>query len=34
VDPGTSLSGLLGGALTLIALVLIGVILKRRKKEH
>lgn len=34
VDPGTSLSGLLGGALTLIALVLIGVLLKRRKKHH
>ncbi len=34
VDPATSLSGLLGGALTLIALVLIGVLLKRRKKHH
>jgi len=34
VDPGTSLSGLLGGALTLIALALIGVLLKRRKKPH
>jgi cobalt/nickel transport system permease protein len=34
VDPGTSLSGLLGGALTLITLVLIGVLLKRRKKHH
>jgi cobalt/nickel transport system permease protein len=31
-DSGTSLSGLLGGALTLIALVLIGVLLKRRGK--
>jgi cobalt/nickel transport system permease protein len=34
VDSGTSLSGLLGGALTLITLVLIGVLLKRRKKTH
>jgi len=34
VDSGTSLSGLLGGALTLITLVLIGVLLKRRKKPH
>ena len=34
VDPGTSLSGLLGGTLTLITLVLIGVLLKRRKKHH
>jgi cobalt/nickel transport system permease protein len=34
VDPGTTLSGLLGGALTLIALVLIGVLLKRKKKHH
>jgi cobalt/nickel transport system permease protein len=34
VDPGTSLSGLLGGALTLITLVLLGVLLKRRKKHH
>ncbi len=33
-DPGTSLSGLLGGALTLITLVLAGVLLKRRKKPH
>jgi len=32
--PGTSLSGLLGGTLTLITLVLIGVLLKRRKKHH
>jgi cobalt/nickel transport system permease protein len=34
VDPGTSLSGLLGGALTLITLVLLGVLLKRRNKHH
>ena len=34
VDPGASVSGLLGGALTLIALVLIGVLLKRRKNHH
>jgi cobalt/nickel transport system permease protein len=34
VDPGTSLSGLLGGTLTLIALILIGVLLKRKKKQH
>ena len=34
VDSGTSLSGLLGGALTLITLVLIGVLLKRRKTRH
>jgi cobalt/nickel transport system permease protein len=34
VDPGTSLSGLLGGGLTLITLVLIGVLLKRRKKHR
>jgi len=34
VDSGTSLSGILGGALTLITLVLIGVLLKRRKKPH
>jgi cobalt/nickel transport system permease protein len=34
VDPGASLSGLLGGALTLIALVLTGLLLKRRKKPH
>jgi cobalt/nickel transport system permease protein len=34
VEPGTSVSGLLGGALTLIALVLIGVLLKRKKKHH
>ena len=34
VDSGTSLSGILGGALTLITLVLIGVLLKRRKKRH
>jgi len=34
VDPGTSLSGLLGGSLTLITLVLIGVLLKRRKRHH
>jgi cobalt/nickel transport system permease protein len=34
VDPGTSLSGLFGGALTLITLVLIGALLKRRKKHH
>lgn len=34
VDPGTSLSGLLGGTLTLITLILIGVLLKRRKKHH
>ena len=33
-DPATSLSGLLGGALTLIALGLIGVLLKRKKKHH
>jgi cobalt/nickel transport system permease protein len=33
-DPGTSLSGLLGGALTLIALVGIGALLRRRKKQH
>ena len=32
VDSGTSLSGILGGALTLITLVLIGVLLKRRSK--
>jgi cobalt/nickel transport system permease protein len=34
VDPGTSLSGLLGGSLTLIALILLGVFLKRKKKPH
>jgi cobalt/nickel transport system permease protein len=34
VDPGTSLSGLFGGAMTLITLVLMGVLLKRRKKRH
>jgi cobalt/nickel transport system permease protein len=34
VDPGRSLSGLLGGVLTLIILVLIGVLLKRRKKRY
>jgi len=34
VDPGTSLSGLLGGSLTLIALILVGVLLKRKKKPH
>jgi cobalt/nickel transport system permease protein len=34
VDPGTSLSGLLGGSLTLIALVLLGVLLKRKRKSH
>jgi cobalt/nickel transport system permease protein len=34
VDPGTSLSGLLGGGLTLITLVVIGVLLKRKKKHH
>ena len=34
VDSGTSLSGILGGAFTLITLVLIGVLLKRRKKPH
>lgn len=33
-DSGTSLSGLLGGALTLITLILIGLVLKRRKKSH
>ena len=33
VDSGTSLSGLVGGALTLITLVLIGALLKRRKKQ-
>ena len=32
VDSGTSLSGLVGGALTLITLVLLGALLKRRKK--
>jgi cobalt/nickel transport system permease protein len=32
VDPGTSFSGLLGGSLTLITLILIGVLLKRRSK--
>jgi cobalt/nickel transport system permease protein len=31
VDPGTSMSGLVGGALTLLIAVLIGVGLKRRK---
>ena len=34
VDAGTSLSGLFGGALTLITLVLIGALLKRKKKHH
>jgi cobalt/nickel transport system permease protein len=34
VDSGTSLSGILGGALTLITLILIGVLVKRRKKAH
>ena len=34
VDSGTSLSGILGGALTLVTLVLIGTLLKRRKKPH
>lgn len=33
-EPGTSLSGLLGGSLTLIALVLFGLFLKRKKKQH
>ena len=33
-DPGTSVSGLLGGTLTLIALFGIGLLLKRRKKQH
>jgi cobalt/nickel transport system permease protein len=32
VDPGTSLSGLVGGALTLVLALLIGIALKRRKK--
>ena len=31
VDPGTSVSGLIGGALTLLMVVLIGLGLKRRK---
>jgi len=31
VDPGTSLSGLVGGALTLFVALLIGLVLKRRK---
>jgi cobalt/nickel transport system permease protein len=31
VDPGTSVSGLIGGALTLVLAVLIGIVLKRRK---
>ncbi len=31
VDPGTSVSGLVGGALTLFVAVLIGLVLKRRK---
>ncbi len=34
IDPGTSLSGLLGGGLTLIILVLVGVLLKRKRKHH
>jgi cobalt/nickel transport system permease protein len=34
VDSGTSLSGILGGALTLISLILAGVLLKGRKKTH
>jgi cobalt/nickel transport system permease protein len=31
VDPGTSVSGVLGGALTLCAVLLLGLMLKRRK---
>jgi cobalt/nickel transport system permease protein len=31
VDPGTSVSGLIGGALTLVLAALIGIVLKRRK---
>jgi len=31
VDPGTSVSGLIGGFLTLVLAVLIGIVLKRRK---
>lgn len=32
VDPGTSVSGLVGGALTLLVAFLIGLALKRRRK--
>jgi cobalt/nickel transport system permease protein len=31
VDPGTSLSGIVGGGLTLVVIVLIGFLLRRRK---
>ncbi|MGE5839731.1 MAG: energy-coupling factor ABC transporter permease [Deltaproteobacteria bacterium] len=34
VDPGTSLSGLLGGFLTLAVLVLIALVLKRGRRNH
>jgi cobalt/nickel transport system permease protein len=34
VDPGTSVSGLVGGALTLILALLIGIVLKRRKRTE
>jgi len=31
IDPGTSMSGLVGGFLTLCLALLIGVVVKRRK---
>jgi cobalt/nickel transport system permease protein len=34
VDPGTSISGLVGGALTLILALFIGMVLKRRKRTE
>jgi cobalt/nickel transport system permease protein len=33
VDPGTSVSGLVGGGLTLLIALGLGMILKRKKKE-
>jgi len=34
VDPGTSVSGIVGGGLTLLVVLLIGLFLRRRKVSH